>query len=218
MFNHLSDAHDAAMDLLAAVLGEDRPTPDAASPGAGLARRLYRAGDRPLGAHRRRDRPVRSGCATAISAEVLDLQPDGSASSDDGHTAAARRWRAVDGPPAREPKLAPAPLRRRGRTTDVAGRYRCEELDAELTVTDAGGVLYGGFSGFLGQGRMELLDPVGPDVWALPCPRALDHTPPGDWTLAFRRDQAGRVAGVEVGCWLARRLPYERVAACRGAG
>jgi len=27
---------------------------------------------------------------------------------------------------------------------------------------------------------MELLDPVGPDVWALPCPRALDHTPSGD--------------------------------------
>jgi len=29
-----------------------------------------------------------------------------------------------------------------------------------------------------------MLEPVGPDVWLLPCPRALDHTPPGDWTLA----------------------------------
>ncbi len=94
---------------------------------------------------------------------------------------------------------------------DVAGRYRCAELDAELAVADAGGLLYGGFSGFLGQGRMELLEPVGPDVWALPCPRALDHTPPGDWTLAFRRDGAGRAAGVEVGCWLARRLDYARI-------
>jgi len=93
---------------------------------------------------------------------------------------------------------------------DVAGRYRCAELDAELQVVDAGGALYGGFSGFLGQGRMELLEPVGPDLWALPCPRALDHTPPGDWTLAFRRE-GGRVASVEVGCWLARRLPYARV-------
>jgi D-aminopeptidase len=96
-------------------------------------------------------------------------------------------------------------------TKDVAGRYRCEELNAELTVADAGGVLYGGFSGFLGQGRMETLGPVGADVWVLPCPRALDHTPPGDWTLAFRRDGANRVAGVEVGCWLARRLNYERI-------
>jgi D-aminopeptidase len=77
-------------------------------------------------------------------------------------------------------------------------------------VADTGGVLYGAFSGFLGQGRMEMLDPVGPDVWALPCHRALDHTPPGDWTLAFRRGQADRIEGVEVGCWLARRIPYER--------
>src|SRR5690606_26571541 len=96
--------------------------------------------------------------------------------------------------------------------TDLAGRYRCEELDAGLEVADAGGALYGGFSGFLGQGRMELLDPVGPDVWTLPCPRALDHTPPGDWPLAFRRDGTGRAAAVEVGCWLARRLRYERIA------
>ena len=77
---------------------------------------------------------------------------------------------------------------------------------------DAGGALYGGFSGFLGQGRMELLDPVAPDVWMLPCPRALDHTAPGDWTLRFRRDGAG-VTGVEVGCWLARGLPYRPASA-----
>ena len=94
---------------------------------------------------------------------------------------------------------------------DVAGRYRCIELDAELTVTDAGGMLYGGFSGFLGQGRMELLEPIGPDLWALPCPRALDHTPPGDWTLAFRRDETGRTEAVDIGCWLARRLSYARI-------
>jgi D-aminopeptidase len=89
---------------------------------------------------------------------------------------------------------------------DVAGRYWCEELDATLTVTDGGGVLYGGFSGFLGQGRMELLEPIGPDVWALPCPRALDHTPPGDWTLRFQPDRTS----VDVGCWLARALNYRR--------
>ena len=75
---------------------------------------------------------------------------------------------------------------------------------------DAGGALYGAFSGFLGQGRMELLDPIGPDVWALPCWRALDHTPPGDWTLLFRRDGQGRVTEARVGCWLARGLSFVR--------
>jgi D-aminopeptidase len=94
--------------------------------------------------------------------------------------------------------------------TDVTGRYHCTELGAELTVIDAGGALYGGFSGMLGQGRMELLEPMAADLWALPCPRALDHTPPGDWTLAFARDAHGHVTGAEVGCWLARKLIYKR--------
>ena len=95
---------------------------------------------------------------------------------------------------------------------DVAGRYRSDELEAELTVVDTGGVLYGAFSGFLGQSRMELLGSVGGDVWVLPCLRALDHTPPGDWTLAFNRDASGRASSVDVGCWLARRLNYVRIA------
>jgi len=94
---------------------------------------------------------------------------------------------------------------------DVAGRYRSAELGCELSVVEAGGALYGAFSGFLGQGRMELLNPVGPYIWTLPCHRALDHTPPGDWTLAFRRGAAGRSESVEVGCWLARGLVYERL-------
>ena len=94
---------------------------------------------------------------------------------------------------------------------DVAGCYHCAELDAELTVAGADGALYGAFSGFLGQGRMELLEPIGRDVWALPCPRALDHAAPGDWTLAFQRDGEGRPHSVQVGCWLARNLVYTRI-------
>jgi D-aminopeptidase len=91
-----------------------------------------------------------------------------------------------------------------------AGRYHCHELGAELSVLDAGGVLYGGFSGFLGQARMEILEALGPDIWLLPCPRALDHTPPGDWTLSLRRDGGGGVSEIELGCWLARKLIYTR--------
>ncbi len=103
-----------------------------------------------------------------------------------------------------EPRDGPA-------TPDIAGRYRNAELETELEIADAGGVLYGAFSGFLGRGRMEMLEPVGTNLWALPCPRALDHTPPGDWTLAVGRDDAGRPVSLEVGCWLARGLRYDRV-------
>ncbi|HEY2621779.1 MAG TPA: D-aminopeptidase [Acetobacteraceae bacterium] len=211
MFNHLADAHDAAVDLLAAVLGDAHPPPAATAspapawlgnyiePETGLAVRI----DAPDGNVR-----LRYGHFP----ERLDLHADGSFRSDNGgvrlrHTVDGLRMDrphenqtshllAIDGTPAK----------------DIAGRYLCAELDAELTLVDAGGVLYGSFSGFLGQGRMETLGPVAGDVWVLPCPRALDHTPPGDWTLAFRRDTSGSVSGVEVGCWLARRLVYSRVA------
>jgi len=209
LFNHLSDAHEAALDLLAATLGEARPKPALAGaapdwmgayvePESGLAVRA----DFVEGRVR-----LRYG----HSAEWLELRADGSA--DNGRTrlrpAAGGLW--MDRPQENQSSgLRPLEGEALG---DLAGRYRCDELEAELSVVEAGGVLYGGFSGFLGQGRMELLEPVGPDVWMLPCPRALDHTPPGDWTLAFRRGAGGRVEGVELGCWLARRLPYARIGA-----
>jgi D-aminopeptidase len=93
---------------------------------------------------------------------------------------------------------------------DVNGKFHCAEIGSSLTVENAGGALYGAFSGALGRGRMELLESIGRDVWTLPCHRALDHTPPGDWTLAFRRDEGGRVRAAEVGCWLARGLVYQK--------
>jgi D-aminopeptidase len=94
---------------------------------------------------------------------------------------------------------------------DVVGRYRCEELQAGLVVAASGGVLYGAFSGFLGEGAMELLEAVGADVWLLPCPRALDQPPPGEWTLVAQRDGANRIVSIVVGCPLARRLVYTRI-------
>jgi D-aminopeptidase len=208
LFNHLSDAHGAAIDLLAATLGLERPasaevlTPPAwlgayLEPHTGLSVRIDLG---PEGRLR-----LRYGHA----AERLELHADGTASN--GNT----RLRVVDGglwmdrPVDNQSSMlqpCAGPLR-----LDVAGRYHCAELEAELTVVDAGGVLYGAFSGCLGPGRMELLDSIGPDVWALPCPRALDHTPPGDWTLRFRRDASGRTSSTTVGCWLARGLVYERL-------
>jgi D-aminopeptidase len=93
---------------------------------------------------------------------------------------------------------------------DVTGVFDNAELGASFTCVDAGGTLYGAFSGFLGNGVMQLLVPVAADVWMLPMPRALDHAPPGDWTLAFQRDGDGRVESVRIGCWLARRLLFIR--------
>ena len=94
---------------------------------------------------------------------------------------------------------------------DIAGAFHNAEYDATLTCVDRGGALYGAFSGFLGPGLMQPLLPAGPDLWRLPCPRSLDYSPPGDWTLAFRRDGSGRIAGAKVGCWLARRIDFRRV-------
>jgi len=209
MFNHFADVNAAALDLLGAVLDEarpPRPTPGAAAPdwlGAyvepqtGLATRIEAAPDGQV--------RLRYG----HGAELLDLQADGAAGGEGPRLRPGEGGLWMDRPNDNQSSLLSPRLGAPAR--DVAGRYRCEELDAELTVADAGGVLHGGFQGFLGQGRMELLEPVGPDLWALPCPRALDHTPPGDWTLAFARGDDGRVVQVEVGCWLARRLIYARV-------
>jgi D-aminopeptidase len=207
MFNHLSDAHEAAMDLLAATLGEARPPREAAmampvwvgaycDPETGLAARVE-----PAGAGQVR---LRYG----HSPELLTLRADGSAANDVTRLVPGDGGLGME----RHAENQFSVLRRRDGTPafDVAGRYHCAELDATLSVADAGGVLYGGFSGFLGRGRMEMLTPIGADLWALPCPRALDHTPPGDWTLRFVRGDGGEAEQVEVGCWLARGLRYRR--------
>lgn len=212
LFNHMADAQLAAHGVLAASLGETEkqvPTGSTGSamppiagaylePETGLAVRIQ-AGP-PGTALLRYDR----------FPERLPLQADGSAGS-----AEDVRLRTVDGgvwmdraTDNQQSRLTP---RTAGSRHDWVGRYRCAELDAELTIVEAGNTLYGAFSGFLGRGRMELLDAVADDLWTLPCPRALDHTPPGDWTLDVSRDAGGIAEAVRVGCWLARGLLYRRV-------
>jgi len=214
MFNHLSDAYAAALSVLTAALGETPPSPPTLTepewlgayldPETGLSVRIDRAS------------PHQVRLRFGHSAERLELQADGSAAS-----GAMRVYRAADGVWMERPqdnqtsRLTPLEVDEPERASpsgfDVAGLYHCDELNAALTVVDAGGALYGGFSGVLGHSRMEQLDRISRDVWALPCPRALDHTPPGDWTLAFQRDGVRRIDGVKVGCWLARGLNYRRV-------
>ncbi len=207
MFNHLSNTAAAAMDVLAAALGQDRLAADPTLPAPAWLG-TYQEPETGLSVRIDTAAPGQVRLRFGHAAEVLDLRADGSAGS-------TTRLRPEPGGlrMERTSENLTSVLCRVDTTNggSVAGRYRCAELDAELTVEEAGDVPYGAFSGALGQGRMELLDPVARDIWALPCPRALDHTPPGDWTLAFRRDASGRAVGATVGCWLARGLVYERV-------
>ncbi len=201
LFNHMADASAAAMDLLAAVLGEQRPAPAShpapdwlgayLEPETGLAARIDAASDGQV------------RLQYGHSAERLDLQADGTAGGSGTRLRPGGGGVWMDRPAENQSSLLQPCA---GGPAAIAGRYRCAELDAELTVAVSGGVPCGSFSGFLGQGRMETLEPAGPGVWMLPCPRALDHTPPGDWTLALQPD-----GSVRVGCWLARGLDYRRV-------
>lgn len=98
-------------------------------------------------------------------------------------------------------KLAPT-------SSELQGDYHCAEIDSVFHCSGSGGMLYGMFDGFLGQGPVHMMRSLGDDLWALACPRAMDSTPPGDWTVIVRRNDDGTVAGVTIGCWLARRLEF----------
>jgi D-aminopeptidase len=211
MFNHLSDAQAAALDVLAAALGIARPQPDPGLPNPDWLG-TYREPETGLAARVEAAAPGQVRLRFGHSAELLDLQADGTVGRGDG----TRLRRTSDGlwmDRSGENQSSRLEPRAGAPANDVAGRYRCGETGAEITLADGCGALYGAFAGRLGGGRMEMLDPVGTDLWALPCHRALDHTPPGDWTLAVRRTGDGRPDGLDVGCWLARGLRYDRVGA-----
>lgn len=97
-----------------------------------------------------------------------------------------------------------------GAETDIVGRFHSRELDATFEIIQTGSAFYGAFEGFLGRGVMQPLYPAGPDIWRLPCQRSMDAPAPGDWTLEFQRKGSGRITGVMIGCWLARRVKFER--------
>ena len=207
LFNHMADPRTAALEVLAALFGEVAPTPIKApapewvgrfeEPETGLALRIEPA-DNALRLH------------FSPHPEVLLASADGAYGGGGSRLSAVAREVRMERPLENMDsdliRVAGTPGR------DVAGVYRCAELAAELTITDAGGGLYAACSGDLGQGAMQALLPHAADIWLMPCPRALDHSAPGDWTLKFHRDAAGAAAGIEVGCWLARHIPYEKVA------
>ncbi|MBS1088476.1 D-aminopeptidase [Gluconobacter wancherniae] len=210
MFNHMSPAQTAAAQLLGAVLDATLPEP----PFSENAVALYGTWlERETGLSAR-IQPMESGIRLRylMVPEYLDNMGSDRASNPGLTLAAQGDEVRMERPGENRTGI----LERCDETpgediASLAGVYRCEELDeAEVSVELTGGVVYGGFSGILGDGRMEPLQRLAKDVWVLPCPRALDHTAPGDWTLAFER-HAGEVTAIRVGCWLARDLIYQRV-------
>ena len=93
-------------------------------------------------------------------------------------------------------------------SSDCTGTYYCAESESTFHCTGEYGTLYGSFDGFLGQGPVWLMRHIGQNVWALENPRGLDATPPGDWTIVFKRVDEGKIVGCTIGCWLARNLGY----------
>lgn len=209
LFNHIAESRAAALSVLAALIeAPSKPEPSAPEtawggayrePETGLVVRLEKA-------HHHKVKLFFSG----LHPDLLDAQDDGSAGAGavvlrrDGDAVwMDRRSDNLSTPLAAV--AGPAPM-------DIAGIFHSAEYAADFTCDLRGGAAYGALSGFLGAGFMAQMLPVGPDLWRLPMPRALDHSPPGDWTVEFARDADGRVVRVSIGCWLARRVVFERVA------
>lgn len=106
--------------------------------------------------------------------------------------------------------LAPLPEIDSADGSEISGNYYSEEMDARMQIDARGGGIFVRFSGMLGTGRMERAAPAGKDVWTVVIRRSMDAPAPGDWTLMVKRDDAGNVTGLTMGCWLARKLTYWR--------
>lgn len=207
MFNHEADAHGAAVWLMETALGHSAPpAPPMPADWAGLWL------DEEQGLVLRTQ--AHAGALTlhyATTQSRLTLEEGQPRAS--GLSLVRGGSGLVMHRPAENLTVTPRPLQPLdwADPQDLAGAYACDELQAEMTIEVRGGVAHAGFTGMLGQGPMERLDPVARDIWILTTRRSMDSSPPGDWTLQIRRDDAGRVSGLRLGCWLARNLDYRRL-------
>lgn len=206
IFNHECDSHGAAQSLIEAALGHEKPEPAPIPEGWDGQ---WLADDGLL---------VRIECgrrsatlAYATGAETLTLSPDGTLAA--AGAILSRQGEAMLMTRPRDntaPKLTPLPSTETGDATGIAGRYTSAELEADLVIEARDGAAFARFEGILGNGRMERMEPAGKDVWVVATRRSMDAPAPGDWTAIIQRDAAGEVAGLTLGCWLARRVEYGR--------
>ncbi len=208
MFNHEADAHAAATALMKVALGHSDAEPatgtwDADGTGSYLDPETGLAlVTRPAG-------KSRVALNFATGAETLAVGPDGSAQSAAVTLRVEGASLHMERP--RENLTVHAARISRAAKPDIAGRYHAAELDADLDIVSTNGVFYGGFDGSLGRGAMHALRPLADDVWLLRCKRSMDAPAPGDWTVVVSRDAEGKVTGLTIGCWLARRIDYSKI-------
>lgn len=207
-FNHMADPFKAALDLVAAAIGEVTfgTIPSAQTPswlGTYLepeTRTVIRLDQTP-------DRRIRSRMGHL--SEELDVQPDGSAAGAGVRLRCESEGLRMDRLYENQSSLL---VRcERSKSLEVTGRYHCDELETGMAILGSADATYAVLSGKLGEGRLELLEPVGNDNWLLPCPRALDHPAPGSWTISPLTEAHGRIQTLTLGCPLARRLTYRRL-------
>lgn len=208
LFNHEADAHEAARQLLRATLGDvsgPKASPHVADAGWN-GRYLIEATGHLLSVEANGDAvDVRYG----TQPEKLWLDADGAARSPS--MSLARDGDTLELSRPGENLTCPAVRVAEGGSDDLEGRYFSHELDAVLEIEQAGTALFGRFDGLLGCGPMHTIYPAGKDVFVLSCQRSMDAPAPGEWTLRIKRDAAGNNIGLVVGCWLARKITYEKL-------
>ncbi|MBS0564838.1 MAG: D-aminopeptidase [Proteobacteria bacterium] len=208
MFNHEADAHEAARLLAQAALGEGEPPPPASlADSAWSGRYLDRENGLLLAVEAEGGW---LGARYATSAERLRPGPDGIAASP---LMTLRR----DGDRIRVERpgenLRAEAFRVSGEAgAGLEGSYVSDETGGRLEVGQAGGALFGRFEGLLGRGPLHAIHPAGRDLFALSCQRSMDAPAPGEWTVQVRRNAAGGISGLVIGCWLARNIAYAKLA------
>jgi D-aminopeptidase len=207
MFNHEASAHDAAVFLMRAVLGQPETKHASLQPGwqgqwlcpqTGLIARLVPMGDAVRLHFATSPETLRQGAQGVLVSDEVRIERQGA------RLRMQRRRDNID------TVLEPLPVLEAADGAGIAGRYHCGETGGSLRLEARDGAVFAVFSGRLGEGRMEPVLAIGPDVWLIRTRRSMDAPAPGDWTLQVRRSASGQVAGLVLGCWLARGLDYRR--------
>ena len=206
IFNHEGSTFDAASSLIRAALGETEPAPVLLPDGwdgqwigpNGLLTRIESGRHSAVLHHATGAEKVKPLPEGTLAASTVTLTRNGDA---------VTMHRPGDNSTA---LLTPLAEIQSADATEIAGSYHSAELGASLEIAAQDGAAYVRFSGMLGVGRMERMEPAGQDVWQIATRRSMDAPAPGNWTVMVLREGEGKIAGLRLGCWLAREIDYVR--------